>query len=88
VTELSRANVATLAATVAARWTKRPPPGAHWANHGGCAADTVEDMAETEPIAIGCGMGTLPTLSRRFLYFFAKTPGQRWRERDERAADK
>jgi hypothetical protein len=47
-------------------------------------------MEESEPMAIGCGMGHLPEMSRRFLYFFSKSPGQVWRDRDaayDRAAE-
>jgi hypothetical protein len=91
VTSLTPFAVAALAADVRKRLRDAPPPGAHWANAGSCGLDTVEGMEETEPVGIGCGMGHLPEMSRRFLYFYAKTPGQLWREREaayDREAEK
>jgi hypothetical protein len=82
VTALVPDSVKALAADVRARLRDTPPPGAHWARAGGCGLDEVEGMDETEPMGIGCGMGHLPEMSTRFLYFYTKTPGQLWRERD------
>ncbi|WP_437676718.1 hypothetical protein [Sorangium sp. So ce131] len=56
------------AASVRARLVKKPPAGAHWANASGCGTD-VEGVEEN--LIMGCGMGHVPTKSRRFLYFFS-----------------
>jgi len=61
---------------------EQPPSGSHWANHSGCGPATVENMKDDsdEIVAVGCGMGHIPSKSSRFLYFFAKTPQQMERE--------
>lgn len=58
----------------------QPPPGSHWAHASGCGPATVENMKDEEAMAVGCGMGHVPSKSSRFLYFFAKTPMQMERE--------
>lgn len=62
----------------------QPPAGSHWANASGCGPASVENMKEEGDdgvvVAYGCGMGHVPAKSRRFLYFFAKTPQQMERE--------
>lgn len=57
-----------------------PVPGSHWANKSGCGPATVEDMKDDEVVAVGCGMGHIPSKSSRFLYFFSKTPMQMERQ--------
>ncbi len=54
---------------VRARLVKRPVPGSAWASSGGCGT-TVE--GDEHPQLSKCGMGHVPELSRRFLYFFTK----------------
>ncbi|AUX28111.1 MULTISPECIES: hypothetical protein [Sorangium] len=61
-------NLETRAASVRARLVKAPPAGAHWAVASGCGTE-VEGVDETGLMA--CGMGHVPSKSRRFLYFFA-----------------
>ncbi|WP_437590219.1 hypothetical protein [Sorangium sp. So ce1000] len=61
-------NVEARAASVRARLVKAPPSGARWATASGCGVDV--EGAEDSGI-IGCGMGHVPSKSRRFLYFFS-----------------
>ncbi|WP_437577640.1 hypothetical protein [Sorangium sp. So ce887] len=61
-------NVAARAASVRARLVKAPPAGAHWAVASGCGTD-IEGIDDSGLMA--CGMGHVPSKSRRFLYFFA-----------------
>ncbi|WP_437724803.1 hypothetical protein [Sorangium sp. So ce861] len=61
-------NLEARAASVRARLVKAPPAGAHWAIASGCGIE-VEGVEETGLMA--CGMGHVPSKSRRFLYFFA-----------------
>lgn len=67
--------------TVVDRLKLVPPAGAHWGLSGGCGYEVEGD--ET-PLMMACGMGHTPAKSRRFLYFFAQTPGERFRERLEK----
>ncbi len=53
-----------------------PPNGARWASSRGCAT-TVEGLPD-EGLRVACGMGIVPEVSQRFLYFYAKPPGERW----------
>lgn len=46
----------------------KPPPGAEWANGGGCGIDI---EGQENNFMIGCGMGHVPVKSTRFLYFYA-----------------
>ena len=57
-----------LAASAIDRLREKPPGGTHWASSSGCGL-TIEGAQKQSMIA--CGMGHVPTLSRRFLYFFA-----------------
>jgi len=57
------------AAEVRARLVKRPVPGSRWAVATGCGT-TVE--GDDNPMRVKCGMGHVPALSQRFLYFFTK----------------
>ncbi|WP_437317369.1 hypothetical protein [Sorangium sp. So ce385] len=61
-------NLEARAASVRARLVKAPPAGARWAIASGCGTE-VEGVDETGLMA--CGMGHVPSKSRRFLYFFA-----------------
>ncbi|WP_437297197.1 hypothetical protein [Sorangium sp. So ce426] len=56
------------AASVRARLVKAPPAGARWAIASGCGID-VEGAEDSGLMA--CGMGHVPSKSRRFLYFFS-----------------
>lgn len=44
-------------------------PGSMWAVSGGCGT-TIEGVQES--IGVGCGMGSTPERSRRFLFFFTR----------------
>jgi hypothetical protein len=59
---------------------RRPPPGSHWANSSPCGSPTVEGMPDDSAEMYDCGMGHVPAKSRRFLYFFSRTPAQRARD--------
>lgn len=72
--------VGVAAARVKRTLTQAPPPGAHWANASGCGPATVEDIKDDDKVMYGCGMGHIPSMSSRFLYFFAKSPLQMERE--------
>jgi hypothetical protein len=65
-----------LADSVAARWEAGPPKGSHWAHYANCAeeveAEGMQDLPETH--SVGCGMGSIPPRSQRFLYFWTKPP--------------
>jgi len=54
---------------VRARLVKRPVPGSAWASSSGCGTIVEGD---DNPRWAKCGMGHVPELSRRFLYFFTK----------------
>ncbi|WP_437813618.1 hypothetical protein [Sorangium sp. So ce1078] len=62
-------NLEARAASVRARLVKAPPGGAHWAIASGCGT-TVEGV-EDDGGLMACGMGHVPSKSRRFLYFFS-----------------
>ena len=64
---------------VRARLVKRRIPGSHWANASGCGTE-VEGDQDSEGMHVACGMGHVPSKSSRFLYLYAKTPGQMMRE--------
>jgi len=57
-----------LAAIVEKRITAAPPPGAKWAKECGCGTE----VEGGEPEAVACGMGFVPEISQRFLWFFTK----------------
>lgn len=58
-------------ATVARkRYVDQPPPGAHWANLLSCGV-SVEGVSTAQP-TVGCGMGMVPSLSKRFLHFYVR----------------
>jgi len=57
-----------LAAVAEKRVTGAPPPGAKWAKECGCGTDVEGE----EPEAVACGMGFVPEISQRFLWFFTK----------------
>ncbi|HEX5136460.1 MAG TPA: twin-arginine translocation signal domain-containing protein [Planctomycetota bacterium] len=57
-----------LAAVAKKRVTGAPPPGAKWAKECGCGTE----IDGGEPEAIACGMGFVPKISQRFLWFFTK----------------
>lgn len=57
-----------LAAAAATRVTGAAPAGAKWAKSEGCGVG-IEDEA---PSPVGCGMGHVPKLSQRFLWFFTQ----------------
>ncbi|HEY4220030.1 MAG TPA: hypothetical protein VGO62_01780 [Myxococcota bacterium] len=62
--------VASAARAVRSAIVEAPPAGARWAQDGGCAA-----QVEGEPkMLVGCGMGHVPEISRRFLWLFTKLP--------------
>ncbi|WP_441289361.1 hypothetical protein ACSRUE_00825 [Sorangium sp. KYC3313] len=61
-------NAEARAASVRARLVKAPPAGARWAIASGCGID-VEGAEDSGLMA--CGMGHVPSKSRRFLYFFS-----------------
>ena len=66
-----------VAPEIRARLVKQRIPGSHWANASGCGT-RVED--DTDALGVACGMGHVPSKSTRFLYLYAKTPGEQWRE--------
>jgi hypothetical protein len=61
-------DVAARASDVRTRIKDGPPAGAHWARSSGCGT-TIEGVDQR--FAVACGMGHVPTQSRRFLYFFS-----------------
>jgi hypothetical protein len=60
------------AAEARKRYVTKPPPGAHWASSGGCGT-TIEGVSRNQqgPM-VGCGMGMVPEVSRRFLHFYVR----------------
>jgi hypothetical protein len=66
-----------LAAAVRARFVKGRVPGSRWAQASGCG--TVVE-GEEDQLRMACGMGHVPEKARRFLYFYAKTPGEQLKE--------
>jgi hypothetical protein len=61
-----------LAAAAAARVKTKPPTGARWATDSGCH---IRIEGERPRIGSMCGMGYVPRLSGRFLWFFTHGPG-------------
>jgi hypothetical protein len=63
-----------------------PPPGSHWATDSMCGFEHVEGMTASEDnqVSIDCGMGAIPERSARFLYFWTRTPAQRYFDRQGR----
>jgi TAT (twin-arginine translocation) pathway signal sequence len=57
-----------LAGVAAMRLRWHAPRGAYWATSTGCGAD-IEDLPEDQRLGIACGMGHVPKISERFLYF-------------------
>jgi hypothetical protein len=66
---LAKRPVAQCAHEVRARLVRRPPPGSKWAVAGGCG---VRVEGESERTGIACGMGHVPLLAQRFLYFMSR----------------
>jgi hypothetical protein len=62
------AGIAALAAAARRRLVDASPRGARWAQSSGCG---VEIEGEPEDHGIDCGMGFVPDVSRRFLWFYA-----------------
>jgi hypothetical protein len=56
-----------LAEAVRVSLVARRIPGSRWAVGGGCGVH----IEGEDPVAVGCGMGHVPRLSRRFLHFFS-----------------
>jgi len=50
----------------AAELVKARPPGARWARAEGCGTS----IEGEPPVGVECGMGSVPVLSQRFLYFY------------------
>jgi hypothetical protein len=69
---------------VAAALRKRAPVGSHWASPRMCGYPAVDDLREDDSMAMDCGMGHVGEESRRFLYFYSKSPSVRERERFDR----
>lgn len=76
---IAAGEVAPLAEEAKRRYRAKPPQGSHWAQGGGCGM-TVEDDPSDDEMMVACGMGHVPAKSTRFLYLFAKTPGEQRRE--------
>jgi len=67
-TTLSESIVAqAFAEDVRARYVLREIPGSRWGRGSGCGTQIEGDA----PRYVGCGMGHVPQLSRRFLFFFS-----------------
>lgn len=64
----SSVKLAERAAEVRARLRDKPLAGAPWARTDGCGS-IIEGIREHANV--GCGMGFVPDLSKRFLYFFS-----------------
>jgi hypothetical protein len=62
-----------LAAAARAVYCRQRIPGSKWATSDGCG-ETIEGEVDAE--MVDCGMGYVPPKSRRFLYFFTKSPDQ------------
>jgi len=58
-----------LADAGAAEVQKKRPTGAQWARSSGCGVDIEGDLEGT---GVACGMGYVPELSQRFLWFYTK----------------
>ena len=56
-----------LAERVRTQYVRREIPGSRWGRGSGCGTQI---EGET-PRLVGCGMGHVPQLSRRFLFFFS-----------------
>jgi hypothetical protein len=58
-----------LASLASARYLDDAPRGSHWARSTGCATDITCDLPDPDAprYTIGCGMGRVPKLGRRFL---------------------
>lgn len=56
-----------LAQAAERRLLEAPPHRARWARSTGCGMSIEE---EDSPMAVGCGMGHIPEISTRFLYFY------------------
>lgn len=59
-----------LAGSARAQWVTQPVPGARWASSDGCGMDIEGEKNNLG--AIACGMGFVPPLGRRFLYFYVQ----------------
>lgn len=51
---------------------QQPVPGADWARSSGCGVD-VEGTPEDERARIACGMGFVPEIGQRLLYFYERS---------------
>jgi hypothetical protein len=83
---VSFADEAASAAYVRNRWVAKKVPGSHWASSGGCGVDIEEDPPPPDTScgpecarprvvrAVGCGMGHVPAIARRFLYLYTRSP--------------
>jgi hypothetical protein len=67
----SRRLAAALAKLVRRELKDERVPGSRWARSGGCGTNV---EGHDSNMIIGCGMGSVPEKSQRFLYFFAKGP--------------
>jgi hypothetical protein len=63
---------ALLASAATVRIRRSPVPGSRWANSSGCGTTLEGD--DDRSLMVACGMGHVPDKSRRFLYFFSKSP--------------
>lgn len=61
---------AVLARAARVRLVEQPPAGAKWATSTGCGVDIEGESSSSG--GTPCGMGHVPRLSRRFLYFYSE----------------
>jgi hypothetical protein len=71
------ANADALAKEVKVKYVEQRVPGSRWGHASGCGT-TVE--GEEDEMRVACGMGHVPAKASRFLYMYAKTPGEQHRE--------
>lgn len=71
------ANAVALAKEVKAKYVEQRVPGSRWGHASGCGT-TVE--GEEDEMRVACGMGHVPAKASRFLYMYAKTPGEQHRD--------
>lgn len=68
--------LAALAANARSRLTDAAPRGAHWATKGCGSSVTCDDRSTLPQRSVGgCGMGSVPETSRRFLDFYTRHGG-------------
>jgi hypothetical protein len=68
---LTIVDATTRAADARARYVKKAPPGTHWANSSGCGME-IEGVRDPDAGMVACGMGMVPTVSRRFLHYYVR----------------